>query len=83
MSHPDDLLRPADVCRRLRVSRSWLYAAAASGRIPSIRLGGPEGPLRFVSEDVEAWMERARQGWQPAESSRQTLARATRQLEPR
>ena len=49
----------------LGVSRSWLYAAAADGRIPSVRLGGPQGPLRFVAGDIEAWLEQARAGWQP------------------
>lgn len=55
-----DLLTPAAVAKRLSVSRSWLYEAAKSGAIPSIRLGGPEGPVRFVEEDLEAWLEHAR-----------------------
>lgn len=50
---PPRLLKPGDVTALLGVSRSWLYAAAAGGRIPAIRLGGPEGPLRFVPEDLE------------------------------
>ena len=54
------LLKPAEVARRLAVSRSWVYDAAADGRIPSIRLGGPDGPLRFLAEDVEAWLMGAR-----------------------
>ena len=48
-----DLLKPGEVARRLQVSRTWLYAAAKSGRIPSVRLGGADGPVRFVEEDVE------------------------------
>ena len=49
MAHLDtDLLKPSDVARRLGVSRSWVYDAAASGRIPCVRLGGPEGPVRFL-----------------------------------
>ena len=35
-----DLLKPAEVATRLRVSRTWLYDAAKNGRIPSIRIGG-------------------------------------------
>jgi excisionase family DNA binding protein len=47
------LLKPTDLARRLGVSRSWLYDAAKTGRIPSIRIGGKEGPLCFVPEDVQ------------------------------
>jgi excisionase family DNA binding protein len=59
------LLKPSDVARRLSVSRSWVYGAAADGRIPSLRLGGPDGPLRFIETDVEEWIARARAEWQP------------------
>lgn len=52
----------------LRVSRSWVYAAAEDGRLPAIRLGGPDGPLRFVRGDVEAWLEDARASWTPGRS---------------
>lgn len=55
-----DLLRPTEVCRLLGVSRSWLYTAAQSGRVPCVRLGGPDGPLRFVREDLVAWLAAAR-----------------------
>ena len=59
------LMKPAEVCRLLAVSRTWVYAAAAEGRIPSVRLGGPEGPLRFIRGDVEAWLEEQRAAWTP------------------
>src|SRR3954451_5523696 len=79
MAHLDtDLLKPTDVARRLGVSRSWVYDAAASGRIPCVRLGGPDGPLRFVSEDVEKWLEQARRNWLPGNSDSQTRLRHTR-----
>ena len=71
-----DLLRPSEVARRLGVSRSWLYAAAADGRIPAIRLGGPDGPLRFVPDDLERWLAEARAAWRPGESSTAALRRA-------
>jgi predicted DNA-binding transcriptional regulator AlpA len=48
-----DLLRPVEVARKPGVSRTWLYDAAKSGRIPSVRLGGADGPLRFIEEDVD------------------------------
>ena len=47
------LLKPSDVARQLGVSRAWVYDAAKRGRIPSIRIGGEKGPLRFVPEDLE------------------------------
>ena len=73
-----ELLKPGEVARRLQVSRTWLYAAAKAGRIPSVRLGGAHGPVRFVEEDIEQWLERARQAWRPGESGAQTLRRARR-----
>jgi excisionase family DNA binding protein len=71
----DDLLRPSEVAAHLGVSRTWLYAAAKTGRIPAIRVGGPEGPLRFVLEDVERWIEEARASWRPGDTSAATLRR--------
>ncbi len=58
----EQLLKPAEVCSLLSVSRTWVYAAAADGRIPSIRLGGEDGPLRFVKADLEAWLEETAPG---------------------
>jgi excisionase family DNA binding protein len=71
----DALLRPSELMRMLGVSRSWLYQAAKDGRIPSVRLGGPDGPLRFHAHDVEQWLNQAREGWRPADSSTATLRR--------
>jgi excisionase family DNA binding protein len=71
-----ELLRPTEVVQMLGVSRTWLYAAAKDGRVPCIRLGGPEGPVRFVERDLLAWLERARAGWVPGESTVDTARRA-------
>jgi excisionase family DNA binding protein len=60
-----DLLKPAELAARLGVSRTWLYEAARAGRIPSIRIGGREGPLRFVPEDIQRWIDEARAEWTP------------------
>lgn len=68
------LLRLAFVCEQLQVWRSWLYAAAEDGRIPAIRLGSPDGPLRFVAEDLTAWLDEARSCLRP----RRTPAAADR-----
>jgi excisionase family DNA binding protein len=62
------LLKPAEVCGMLAVSRTWVYDAAADGRLPSIRLGRPDGPLRFIRGDVEAWLEDQRAAWTPGRS---------------
>lgn len=70
------LLTASDVCEQLNVSRPWLYRAARDGRIPSVRLGGDDGVLRFVQADIDAWLEDARRAWQPGRSSNETLRRA-------
>src|SRR5690349_20377010 len=54
------LLRPAEVVELLGVSRSWLYDAANSGRIPCVRLGSSDGPVRFRLRELEAWIEEGR-----------------------
>jgi excisionase family DNA binding protein len=61
----DQLLKPSDLVRYLGTSRSWVYDAAKRGEIPSIRLGNPDGPLRFIEADIEAWLNEARARWQP------------------
>jgi excisionase family DNA binding protein len=59
------LLKPTEVADRLSVSRAWVYDAAKVGRIPAIRIGGEDGPLRFVAEDLEDWLADARSRWTP------------------
>jgi excisionase family DNA binding protein len=73
-----DLLKPAEVAIRLRVSRTWLYDAAKQGRIPSIRIGGEEGPLRFHPDDIERWVNDARAAWRPGRSAQPTAATTVR-----
>jgi excisionase family DNA binding protein len=63
------LLRPGDVAKDLAVSRTWVYDAASAGRIPSIRIGGEQGPLRFVPEDLDRWLDEARKAWRPGAGS--------------
>jgi len=64
-----DLLKPNEVAQRLAVSRAWVYEAAKSGRIPSVRIGGDDGPLRFVPEDIDQWLSEARAEWSPGMSA--------------
>jgi excisionase family DNA binding protein len=67
----DKLLKPTDVADRLSVSRAWVYDAAKVGRIPAIRIGGEDGPLRFIAEDLDRWLDEARAAWTPG---RRTVA---------
>ncbi len=60
-----ELIRPGEVAKDLAVSRTWVYDAANAGRIPSIRIGGEQGPLRFVPEDLDRWIDEARKAWRP------------------
>lgn len=69
MNSSDRLLKPSEVSTLLAVSRSWVYEAAADGRLPAVRLGGADGPLRFVAGDIEHWLEQARSGWLPGRSA--------------
>jgi excisionase family DNA binding protein len=73
--HDSALLRPNDVARLFSVSRAWVYEAARTGRIPSVRLGGNDGPLRFVVSDLEQWLAEARDTWRPGRSRRPAPAK--------
>lgn len=55
----DPLLTPEDVAERLSVDKSWVYRAAASKTIPSVKVGRW---VRFRSEDVEAFIAKGGQG---------------------
>jgi excisionase family DNA binding protein len=72
------LLNATQAMKLLNVSRTWLYAAARDGRIPSIRLGGTsDGPLRFIEADLLDHIERARQAWSPGGTSASALRRVS------
>jgi excisionase family DNA binding protein len=71
-----DLLKANDVAQRLAVSRAWVYEAARTGRIPSVRIGGEDGPLRFVPDDIDQWLADARAEWSPAPRRSRTTADA-------
>lgn len=61
----ESLLTPGQVAEYLAVSRTWVYEAAKAGRIPSVRIGGPTGPLRFAPQDIADWLHEARAAWLP------------------
>jgi predicted DNA-binding transcriptional regulator AlpA len=73
----DRLLKPSDVVQYLGTSRSWVYDAAKRGDIPSIRLGGQDGPLRFIERDIETWINDARERWQPGKPTPATRRNAS------
>ena len=72
------LLTPSEVALRLGVSRSWLYAAAKQGRIPCVRLGGDDGPVRFLEDELAAWLRRARPERSPGERSSDNTSHASK-----
>lgn len=45
------------VARRLGVPRSWVYRAARTGELPSVRCGRYR---RFDDRDIEQWIEMQR-----------------------
>lgn len=55
----EDLVSVEDVARMLRVSVDWVYDRAASGDLPSYRLGRH---LRFMPSEVWAVVRTWRQG---------------------
>lgn len=73
---PITLLKPTEVAARLGVSRTWLYEAAKDGRVPSIRIGGSNGPLRFVPDDLQRWIDEARAEFTPGRRARRGKHRA-------
>lgn len=73
----DELLRPTEVAKMLGVSRAWVYRAAKDGRIPHLRLGGDDGPLRFERAAIDGWLDRARAAWLPGDTGAAALRRAS------
>jgi len=59
---PGRLLLAEDVAGMLSVTRQNVYVLAASGELPSIKLRGARGSVRFDPKDVEAFIEAHRRG---------------------
>ena len=53
-----ELWKVADVAQALGMSRAWVYEHAASGELPSLRIGGA---IRFDPEAIRAYAFRQRQ----------------------
>ena len=52
LAREGELWTTAEVARYLKTSRSWVYQATASGRLPSIRVGHLR---RFDPGGIRAW----------------------------
>lgn len=52
--HAAELLRVEEVARRLKISRSTLYALLLSGEVPSLRIGRLR---RIPSSALDEWMD--------------------------
>jgi hypothetical protein len=58
---PSDICTADEIAARLRVTKSWVYDQMRPSRrrkknpLPVIRLGGPNGRLRFHWPSVSAW----------------------------
>ena len=52
LAREGELWTAAEVARYLKTSRSWVYQATASGRLPSVRVGHLR---RFDPEKIRAW----------------------------
>jgi excisionase family DNA binding protein len=65
----ETLLTASQLAKRFSVSQAWVYQAVADGRLPHIRLGRADGPVRFVAAEIDAWPEEQRRTWLPARRS--------------
>jgi len=55
MTHESRMLIAIEVALWLRVTPGTVYAWAAAGKIPCVRLGGA---VRFVHSDIERWIHK-------------------------
>ena len=59
---PGRLLVAEDVAHTLNMTRQHVYVLAASGQLPSIKLGGGRGAVRFDPKDLASYIEAHRRG---------------------
>jgi len=52
------MLRPAEAAELIGMSRAKVYELIARGAIPSIRVGGPNGPTRVPVGALKTWIDR-------------------------
>jgi excisionase family DNA binding protein len=56
------MLRVADVARRLNCSVANAYTLIESGRLPHFRVGAHRGGIRVSEEQLQAFLDSAREG---------------------
>ncbi len=64
--HPTDnntqkLLRPKEAATLIGLTTNTIRAYVRQGKIPCVRLGGPNGPIRFDLRELHAWINQNRQ----------------------
>jgi predicted DNA-binding transcriptional regulator AlpA len=64
-SSPKISPRPLNGLLLVTIIEARSYQAAADRRIPHIRLGSDDGPVRFLPAEIEQWLENARRDWRP------------------
>lgn len=67
---PDQLWSVGEVAKFLKVNRDWVYRRAASGDVPSRKVGTQ---LRFVRSEVLAWLDSRLSGRLPRARTSTTL----------
>lgn len=55
---PGAFAASTDVAEFLALPVSTIQKYARQGVLPAVRLGGPNGPLRFRKLDIEKWVSR-------------------------
>lgn len=62
----DELLRPEDVQRILRIGRSKVYEMIARSELPVIRIGRV---VRVPRRELERWIEDRNSGWRSSDAA--------------
>ena len=62
----DEVLRPEDVQRILRIGRSKVYQMIARGELPVIRIGRV---VRVPRRELERWIEDKNSGWRSSDAA--------------
>jgi excisionase family DNA binding protein len=63
MALDEKLLTTAELSSLTGLPESWIYANAAAGKLPSLKLGHY---VRFRRSEIEPWLEAQRREPQPA-----------------
>jgi excisionase family DNA binding protein len=59
MAELEELVKPSELCKILKVSKMWPYRMAKKGVIPYHKMGDL---VRFKRIDIEAYLQKTRKG---------------------